>query len=156
MADYQLIECHTKLPQPAVRFDREQFIYKEENAIFDNICNLSGRILLFLPSEFSTIDTHPFQVSSTSVNTYIIPLFIQLQHNLRRTICSRSSRQNPRRVAGERSISHAPCGASRRPSGTETRSGAMRCPIKSDVTKRRTCMTDESVGQDNARYRVHT
>ena len=82
MADYQLIECHAKLPQPAVRFDREQFIYKEENAIFDNICNLSGRILLFLPSEFSTIDIHPFQVSSTSVNTYIIPLFIQLQHNL--------------------------------------------------------------------------
>jgi hypothetical protein len=41
MADYQLIECHAKLPHPAFRFDREQFIYKEENAIFDNIGNLS-------------------------------------------------------------------------------------------------------------------
>ena len=78
MADYQLIECHAKLPQPAVRFDREQFIYKEENAIFDNIGNLSGRFLLFLPSEFSAIDIHPFQVSSTRVNMYIIPLYAML------------------------------------------------------------------------------
>jgi hypothetical protein len=73
MADYQSIECHAKLPHPAFRFDREQFRYNEENAIFDNIGNLSSRILLFLSSEFSTIDMHLFQVFSTRVNMYIIP-----------------------------------------------------------------------------------
>jgi hypothetical protein len=47
VADYQSIECHAKLPQPPFCFDREQFRYNEENAIFDNIGNLSSRILLF-------------------------------------------------------------------------------------------------------------
>ena len=39
MADYQLIERHAKLPEPAFRFDQDQFRYNEENAIFDNIGN---------------------------------------------------------------------------------------------------------------------
>ena len=41
MADYQLIECHTKLPLPAFRFDRDQFRYNEEIVIFNDIGNLS-------------------------------------------------------------------------------------------------------------------
>ena len=41
VADYQLIECHNKLPQPAFRFDRDQFRYNEEIVIFNDIGNLS-------------------------------------------------------------------------------------------------------------------
>ena len=37
IADYQLIECHTKLPQPAFRFDRDQFRYNEENSIVKTV-----------------------------------------------------------------------------------------------------------------------
>ena len=41
MTDDQLIECHAKLPQPAFRFDRDQFRYNEEIVIFNDIGNLS-------------------------------------------------------------------------------------------------------------------
>ena len=41
MADYQLIERHAKLPQPAFRFDQDQFRYNEEIVIFNDIGNLS-------------------------------------------------------------------------------------------------------------------
>ena len=39
MADYQLIERHAKLPQPAFRFDQDQFRYNEEIVIFNDIGN---------------------------------------------------------------------------------------------------------------------
>ena len=37
VADYQLIERHAKLPQPAFRFDQDQFRYNEENSIVQTV-----------------------------------------------------------------------------------------------------------------------